>query len=107
MNTPPARTGLPDSVAAAARKAADDLFQALRPAMTTASPSLQVSALWQTVKMLNAVSGGLDFGSSRNPDGPGAVGRSRRAGLGHRQQGARHRRCRNDPAAGGRLAAEH
>jgi len=32
--TPPAQ-GLPDSVAAAARQAADDLFKAISPAMTT------------------------------------------------------------------------
>jgi hypothetical protein len=55
--------GLPGSVAAAARKAADDLYQALRPAMTTDRPSREVSALWWIVKMLNAVSGGLDFSS--------------------------------------------
>ncbi|HEV3380918.1 MAG TPA: hypothetical protein VG142_08065 [Trebonia sp.] len=56
-----ADSGLPVSVAAAARKAADDLFQALSPAMATASPAPGVSALWDMVKMLSAVSGGLDF----------------------------------------------
>jgi hypothetical protein len=65
MNPHPADDdpGLPGHVAAAARQAAEDLYQALRPAMATARPSPQVSALWQIVKMLNAVSGGLDLGS--------------------------------------------
>jgi hypothetical protein len=64
MNSHPADgTGLPGHVAAAALQAAEDLYQALRPAMATARPSSQVSALWQIVKMLNAVSGGLDLGS--------------------------------------------
>ena len=64
MNPRPAgNAGLPGHVAAAARQAAGDLFRALRPAMTAARPSPQVSALWQMAKMLSAVSGGLDFTS--------------------------------------------
>ena len=64
MNQHPAgNADLPDNVASAGRQAAEDLFQALRPAMTTACPSPQVSALWQMAKLLSAVSGGLDFGS--------------------------------------------
>jgi hypothetical protein len=69
MNPHPADgTDLPGHVAAAARQAAEDLYQALHPAMATARPSSQVSALWQIVKMLNAVSGRLDAGSVPEAD---------------------------------------
>lgn len=65
----PRPTVLPDDIAAAVRKIADDLFQILGPAMTTADiPAPPITALWQVAKMLNAVSGGLDFGSVPETD---------------------------------------
>jgi hypothetical protein len=67
MTTPvpgPGDSGLPPGVAAAARKAAQDLYRALDPYMTASgTPAREVTALWQTAKMLSAVSGGLDMGA--------------------------------------------
>lgn len=69
----PRPAALPDNIAAAVRQTADDLFQTLTPAMTTASPATpQIIALWQMAKMLSAVSGGLDFSSVPETDLPRA-----------------------------------
>jgi hypothetical protein len=66
MTTPvpgPGDSGLPPGVAAAVRKAAQDLYRALDPYMTASgTPAREVTTLWQTAKMLAAVSGGLDMG---------------------------------------------
>jgi hypothetical protein len=54
--------GLPAAVAAASRKAAEDLYRALDPHMTAAgTPAREITALWQTAKMLAAVSGGVEL----------------------------------------------
>jgi hypothetical protein len=67
MTSPTSPPALPDDIADAARHAADRLFEALRPVMGTAAPT-QITTLWQVVKLLNAVSGGLDSDSTPEAD---------------------------------------
>jgi hypothetical protein len=64
--------GLPDSVAAAARQAADILFHALSPARASQPESAELTALWYMTKMLNAVGDGLDFSSVPEAERPRA-----------------------------------